>query len=321
MIRENPTASPNLHDDQVICTLFEGHYHIGFAVLLNSILRGGFTGLVYVGHRGEVPAWASQLKQLGPSLFELGNGARLAFEQLSPGAHFTNYKPDFMLDLIRRGVATRYLWYFDPDITVRCSWKFFERWVSFGVSLVSENINGAMPPRHPLRCMWVETVRKAGWSEPTTPQTRYFNAGFIGLDIQYASFVERWRDGIAIAVAAGIDVTLFMPGSREDAFYIVDQDSLNLSAMYAFEPISAIGPEGMGFVPGGFTMYHSVGTPKPWKKRFLRLALQANPPSNADKHFLLSADGPIRPFTAGELRAMRRAAKVASMIGRFYIRI
>jgi len=317
---EVTNVSASVHDDQVICTLFEGHYHIGFAVLLNSILRGGYSGLIYVGHRGELPPWTSQLKQLGPGLFETTNGARLAFELLTPDAHFTNHKPNFMLDLIQRGIATKYLWYFDPDITVRCSWKFLESWAAFGICLISDTTNGNMPPRHPLRCMWVEHALKAGWGEPTTEQTRYFNAGFVGLDVRYASFLERWRDGIAMAVKAGTDVTAFMIGSREDTFFIVDQDMLNLSTMYAREPISAMGPEAMGFVPGGFTMYHSVGIPKPWRKRFVRLALAAKPPSNGDKHFLLCAEGPIQPFTPSELNSMRRAAKVGSMIGRFYIR-
>jgi hypothetical protein len=307
--------------DQVVCSLFEGNYHLGFAVLLNSLLRGGFSGLVWAGTRGEMPPWTSQLKQLAPGLFELANGAKLKFEQLTSTRHFTNYKPDFMLDLIQRGVAKKHLWYFDPDITVRCSWKFYERWVGFGVSLVSDNMNGAMPPRHPLRCMWVETAKQAGLGEPVSPQTRYFNGGFVALDVQYASFLERWRAFMKMVAEQGTDLGGFMKGSRENPFYASDQDALNLTVMYGDEPVSAIGPEGMGFVPGGFTMYHSVGMPKPWEKRFVRLALEAKPPINADKHFLQCADGPIQPFTAGELKRMRRSALVASMIGRFYRRL
>ncbi len=310
----------SLHDDEVVCTLFEGHYHIGFAVLLNSILRGGFAGLVYAGHRGDLPPWTAQLKPLGERLFELPNGARLAFEQLSPGVHFTNHKPEFLLDLIDRGIATKYLWYFDPDITVRCSWQFYRRWVTFGVCLCSEIINGAMPPRHPLRCMWVEAARQAGLGEPVSEQTRYFNGGFIALDIQQASFLERWQKMMQVAAEQGADLSGFMKGSRENPFYASDQDALNLTTMYAEEPISAIGPEGMGFEVGGFTMYHSVGSPKPWAKNFLKLAWQADPPNNVDKHFFECAAGPIHPFAPGELKAKLRAVKVGALIGRFYRR-
>jgi hypothetical protein len=307
--------------DQVVCSLFEGHYHQGFAVLLNSLLAGGFSGLVWAGYRGELPRWTAQLKQLGPALFELPNQARLGFEELTPSVHFANYKPQWMLHLIRRGIVRKSLWYFDPDITVRCSWKFFEKWVGFGVSLVSDNINGSMPPRHPLRCMWVEAARQAGFGEPVAPQTRYFNSGFVALNVEYASFLDRWEAVLGLVEKGGTDMVGFMPGLREDAFYASDQDALNLTVMYSVEPISAIGPEGMGFVPGGFTMYHSVGTPKPWRKQFVRRALQAMPPTNGDKHFLKLADGPIQPFTPAELGKMRRAALIGSIIGRFYVKL
>jgi hypothetical protein len=317
---ESANASEVPGHEQVVCTLFEGHYHFGLGALVNSILNGGFSGLVWAGYRGELPPWTTQLRSIGPGLFELPNGAQLGFEKLSPGVHFANYKPDFMLHLIRNGTARKQLWYVDPDITVRCSWKFFERWAEFGVSLCSDITNGSMPVRHPLRCMWVEVARKAGWGEPVSPQARYFNSGFVGLGVANASFLRRWKDAIGLVEQSGTDLNAFMPGSREDPFYAADQDALNLTAMYATEPISAIGPEGMGFVPGGFTMYHSVGSPKPWKKPFLRSALSGVPPSNGDKHFLACARGPIQPYSAGELKRMRVSAALASLIGRFYKR-
>ena len=302
--------------DQVICSLFEGHYHVGFAVLLNSLLRGGFAGLVWAGYRGELPPWTSTLKQLGPELFQLPNGARLKFEQLTSSIHFTNYKPDFMLKLIERGAATKHLWYFDPDITVRCSWRFYERWVTYGVCLVGDSINGVMPPRHPLRCMWADAAEQSGWGKPTTPQTMYFNGGFIALDIEHASFLERWQSMMQLA-AKHVDLSGFMTGNREEAFHASDQDALNLTLMYSSEPVSAIGPEGMGFEVGGFTMYHSVGSAKPWTKKFLKFALNGWPPTNADKHFIDCASGPIQVFSPGELRAKQRAIKAAALLGRF----
>jgi hypothetical protein len=306
--------------DQVVCTLFEGHYHIGLAVLLNSMLHGGFNGLVWAGYRGSLPPWTTQLQEIGPERFELANGASLQFEKLNITTHFTNYKPDFMLDLIHRGIATKLLWYIDPDITVRCSWQFFERWAGFGIALCSEIINGSMPERHPLRCMWVQAAQRAGWGEPTSPQLRYFNGGFIGMNIADASFLERWKKAMELAEHVGMDPSAFMKGSREDAFYASDQDALNLATMYTREPISAIGPEGMGFVPGGFTLYHSVGSFKPWRKPFLKSALRGDPPGNGDKHFLSCAAGPIQPYSPRELNRMRRSLAIGTIIGRFYRR-
>jgi hypothetical protein len=166
----------------------------------------------------------------------------------------------------------------------------------------------------------VQAAKLAGWSDPTAPQTSYFNGGFVGLNIAHAAFLERWKDAIALAEHHGMDVSAFMKGSREDTFYASDQDTLNLAAMYAEEPLSVIGPEGMGFVPGGFTLYHSVGSPKPWRKPYVRAALQGNPPSNGEKHFLACAEGPIHPYTSSRLKQLLRSAAIASLIGRFYRR-
>jgi hypothetical protein len=322
MSSPSATADALPSHDEVICTLFEGHYHFGFAVLLNSILRGGFSGLVWAGHRGPLPPWTSQLKAIGPGLFELPNGAKLQFEAMEPTAHFANYKPDFMLSLIHRGVAKKLLWYFDPDVTVRCAWKFFPKWASFGISICSDVINGSMLPNNPLRCLWVEAAAKAGWGEPTVQQTRYYNSGMVGLEIKHSGFLERWRDAISLAIHAGegMDSTSFLAGTREGIFYLLDQDTMNLTIMYGDEPISGIGPEGMGFIAGGFTLYHSVGSPKPWRKEFFRRALRGIPPNNADKHFLECAEGPIHPFRASELKKKWQTVKIANLIGRFYSR-
>jgi hypothetical protein len=312
----NPGPLPS--SDQVVCTLFEGHYHFGVGALINSLVTRGFRGLLWAGYRGELPPWTDQLSEVGEQSFQLPNGAKLKFEKIDPEMHFTNYKPELMLDLIRRGVATKLLWYFDPDITVRCSWNFMRRWAERGVSICSDITTGYMPERHPLRCMWEDVARNAGWGPPVTVQTRYFNAGFVGLDIAYASLLERWKRAIEIATQTGLDLRAFMPGTREDAYYVVDQDSLNLTTMYATEPISAIGPEGMGFIHGGFTMFHSVGSAKPWKKKHFLSALRGMPPGTGDKHFLASANSPIRLYSPGKLRVMRLDVSAGALIGRFY---
>ncbi len=284
------------------------------------MLNGGFTGLFWAGHRGPLPPWTAQLHEIGENLFELPNGARLRFEQVNGATHFTHRKADLMLDLIHRKVATKLLWYFDPDITTLCSWRFFGEWAKFGVALCSDITNGSMPARHPLRCMWVEAAMRAGWGEPVAPQIRYYNAGFIGLDVAYAAFLERWRGATTLAVQQGADLSVFMPGTREEPFNAADQDALNLACMYATEPLSTIGPEGMGFVNGGFTMYHCVGAPKPWRKQFILSALRGMPPTNGDKHFLACVEGPLRPYRSNTLKAMRLRSTVGAVIGRFYRR-
>ncbi len=59
-VATEPTISSPF--DQVVCTLYEGDYHKGVAVLINTIVNGGFTGLFWVGYRGDLPPWVTQLQ-------------------------------------------------------------------------------------------------------------------------------------------------------------------------------------------------------------------------------------------------------------------
>jgi hypothetical protein len=306
-------------NEEVICTLFEGHYHIGAAALINSIVRSGFRGLFWIGHRGALPPWTAQLVKTEQGLYQVG-GALIGFEAIENAGHFTQFKPEFMSNIFERGIATKSLWYFDPDITVRCDWEFFQRWIRFGVGLCQEITMGTMPSNHPIRCEWMEAAHLSGWPEPHTVQERYYNGGFVALNIEHREFLETWSRAMKLANAAGVDPHKLQHGTRASTYFSTDQDALNIAAMYSRSPLTTIGPEAMGFVTGGFAMYHSVGSKKSWRKDFLRLALAGDPPWNGDKHFLERVDGPIRPYTQGELKKLRRSAKWATLIGRFYRR-
>jgi hypothetical protein len=303
-------------NDEVICTLYEGDYHIGLAVLVNSIVQAGFRGLFWVGYRGSLPPWLSGLERGADGLYLVGE-AQLGFELIESARHFSQLKPDFMMQLFDQGIARKFLWYFDPDITVRCGWEFYQRWIRFGVCLCQENNMGTMPSNHPLRCEWAEIARAAGWGEPVRQQERYFNSGFVGLHIDHRPFLETWSKAAILANSAGVNHDSFLNDSRAQTFYTVDQDTMNMATMYSPEPLSTVGPEGMGWVTGGFTMYHSVGKFKPWRKKFFRASLTGDPPSNADKHFLACAGSPLKPFSDRRLRSMRRAALIGSLVGRF----
>jgi len=310
------TAKVGPASDEVICTLFEGDYHMGLAVLANSLLNAGFRGLFWVGYRGSLPPWIDQLTRRADGLFQIGE-ALLGFELIVSKRHLSQLKPDFMSRIFEQGIARKSLWYFDPDITVRCEWSFYQRWVSNGVCLCQENNMGTMPSNHPLRCEWIEIARNAGWGEPVRQQERYFNSGFVALKIEHAQFLEIWSKAATLANAEGVDHGSFLNDSRAQTFYTVDQDTMNIATMYSNGPLTTVGPEGMGWVPGGFTMYHSVGTVKPWRKKYLRSALKGDPPTNGDKHFFDCADGPLHPYAPGKLRKLRLAVKCASFIGRF----
>jgi len=315
----SPAAGLPQGYQQVICTLFEGDFHIGVAALINSIVRSGFKGLFWIGCRGELPAWTRPLKRRENGLFEVGE-ALLGFETIEGARHFGQFKPEFLLRTIDQGIAGKYIWYIDPDITIRCAWSFFEMWVGHGVCLCQEQTMGSMPSRHPIRAEWMRMASEAGWGEPCREQERYYNSGFAGLDVAHRRFLEQWVAAVRLANANGVTPSQFQKGGRHQVFFTVDQDTMNISTMYADVPFSTIGPEGMGFVYGGFTMYHSVGKMKAWRKKFLRAALAGLPPTNGEKHFLTCIDGPLHPYPAFAVRSLRLRAGIAALVGRFYRR-
>jgi hypothetical protein len=317
--QSSPPTGPSIQHDQVICTLFEGDFHFGVAALVNSIVLGGFKGVFWVGCRGILPPWTAQLKRRDDGLFEVGE-ALLGFETIEGSRHFGQFKPEFLSSLIDRGIARRHLWYFDPDITVRCAWSFYEMWIHHGICLCQEQTMGTMPSRHPIRAEWMRMASEAGWSEPLRQQERYYNSGFVGLEIAHRVFLDQWKAAIRLANSNGVAPSQFQKGGRHQVFFTVDQDTLNIATMYADVPFSTIGPEGMGFIPGGFTMFHSVGKMKAWRRKFLRSWMRGVPPSNGDKHYLTCVDGPIHPYSTMALRSLRMRAAGAAFLGRFYRR-
>jgi len=310
-----------------LCTLFEGDYHLGVAALVNSLVRNGFEGDIWAGYRGSLPPWAASLKRIEENSYQVIDSVKIHFLALEPRVHFANYKPQFMLSLLEKTDA-KALWYCDPDITIRCRWSFFVEWVRYGVTLCQEIANGSMPRNHPLRLMWVDIASQYGLGTPGEFD-QYFNSGFVGLQAENIDFLQLWSLLLDAATSVGVDLSNSAVGGKssiatDDRSYPFshwcDQDTLNMAVMYTKCPLSTIGPEGMGFARGGFTMYHAVGSPKPWKKRMIRAALNGLPPSDADKHFVENLAGPIYPYTDAELKAIRLTSKIGAAIGRFYHR-
>src|SRR5579884_1111540 len=160
-----------------ICTMFEGDYHFGLGALANSLYHGGYRGVLFAGFRGDLPPWA---KQNEDGYLRIGEDFRIRFVRLATTVHFTNYKPDFMLSLWDSCCSSAEgLFYFDPDIVVRCRWTFFEEWISSGVALCVD-VCGDMPDAHPIRNAWRRYYSQFG-VQFRQKQNRYFNGGFIGV--------------------------------------------------------------------------------------------------------------------------------------------
>jgi hypothetical protein len=305
-----------------ICTLFEGNYHLGLAAFLNSLVHADYSGTVWAGYRGAPPPWLDQLEKTATEgqEFIIAGRVRLVLLQLTTPIHLTNYKPQFMLDLLQ-GPAREceYLWYFDPDICLRAQWTFFADWQRYGIALCQELVNNNLPEDAPLRHEWMEIASSLGLKNPR-PLSRYYNGGLVGVSAIHTSFLDSWRRLIDHAPSLGLDLREMMPGNRDMPLHATDQDALNIAAMYSEFPLSTLGPQGMGFLSGDVKMYHTVAQ-KPWNGSFLLRALAGNPPTNAMKFFFTQVSSPICAYSFLGLKTRKLACTIAAFIGRFYRRI
>ena len=310
-----------------ICTLFEGDYHLGLAAFVNSLVRASYTGTVWVGYRGVQPPWLSQLEKVGDGTEEYGGGpeyvvagkVRLVFLRLDTKLHLTNLKPQFMLDLLaNKASQCEYLWYFDPDVFLRCDWAFFSKWQRYGIALCEEIVNYNMAEGHPIRLQWADLGAELGLGKPRLLH-QYFSGGMVGVASSHAGFLRTWKRILDWVCTAGYDLEKFKPGAPDMPFNSTDQDALNMAAMYTDLPLTTMGPDAMGFVPSGYVMYHAVGQ-KPWRGSFLMRALAGYPPSGAAKYFLTQVSTPIRAYSPLRLFGKRVACGIAAAIGRFYRR-
>lgn len=307
--------------DPIICTLFEGDYHLGAAALVNSLHASGYRGRIFCGLRGPIPPWAPSPQRAadGSARCRLGDGPELVFLPQATGIHFTNHKPTFLLELWQGPAADAdTLFYFDPDIVAKCPWESLARWAEGGVALC-EDVNPSLPARHPQRVGWTSFLARHDLPV-CTARERYYNAGFLGVPVEQRRLLERWRDLIARVGADHGSLQSIKHGSAHALFHTPDQDALNLALMTLDVPINAVGPEGMDFAPGGSYLSHAIGARKPWRGGFLRQALQGFPPSLAAKNFFQHIDGPIPVFSSGQRRCLLASLRAGALVGRFYRR-
>lgn len=317
------------------CTLFEGNYHFGLAVLVNSLSRQGFRGDFYAGYRGSLPEWAGSAEESRISGFsschslKVSEGLMLHFVFLETAYHFTNYKPDFMLRLLKsEEMKIDSLYYFDPDIVVSAPWSFFRNWVKAGVALC-EDVNSPLTKNHPIRVAWRKYFAAYDIKLSFKDQI-YVNGGFVGIDRKDLSFLETWQriqEAMAPAIG-GLSSAIFegateLPESARGPFAPfgkTDQDALNASLEAWDGETSLVTQEGMGFRPGLAIVPHALGQPKPWSREILKLALQGRPSGLVVKEYWKYADGPLLAHSPGTIKRKRSALNLALAISRFYKR-
>jgi hypothetical protein len=309
-----------------VCTLFEKDYHLGVAVLVNSLARAGFTGTVRAGFRGPLPPWARGAKQTNATTWELAipSGPQIVFTQIGTDAHFANFKPEFMLRIFDASDAEAVL-YFDPDVVVNTTWRYLEDWLSCGVA-VCDDVNSPVAENHPRRIGWQRFFAPLGY-DLRYRGSPYANSGVVGVARAHRRLLEVWKEmQAAVSASLGGTDVVGIPGGRmfeedygfADCFRQPDQDTLNA----AFEacpdiPVSFLGKQAMGFDASKPELPHSIGPLKPWNRRYLREALQGHPPTRVDKCFWQAADGPLQPFTAAQLAMYRRRIVICAGLGRF----
>jgi hypothetical protein len=302
-----------------VCTLFEGAYHFGVGALVNSLERRGYRGPVWAGFRGALPPWAKTVEvSAGRYRMAIHESLSVEFLRLDTPAHFTNYKPAFMLELLRRHAEEMSgLVYLDPDIIIKCKWAFIEEWTSFGVALC-EDVNSPMPANHPLRMMWRRFAEERNFDPANETLVAYFNGGFVGVRAEFIAFLEEWNNVLeAIGDQIG-GLDKWDVVGREHPFNKTDQDALNIAAMYTRQPLTTMGREGMDFRSGGWTMAHSIGSPKPWAKNLIWQSLRGRKPSSADRLFFQHVSGPIPVYSRIGTARSSVALFIASALGRCF---
>ena len=317
-----------------ICTLFEGHYHYGVAALSNSLYKHGFRGYIYVGYRGALPNWALKGEKKAIGKWEEAlvltpiEGMQLIFLPLITTYSLTNYKPDFMLDLLEGpAINADSLFYFDPDIIVNDSWTCFEQWVHCGVALC-EDVNSPFQEFHPRRVGWRNYFKNYN-IDLTYKNQIYVNGGFIGILKKNIAFLTLWMQiqkamGDAIG---GLENSIFLNQTYNSTilemegfsfFDKSDQDALNATIEAYHDTISYLGKEEMGFEPKNITMYHALGSPKPWKAQHLLRAIYGRTPRDVDIVYFENTVSPILAHSKIEIRKKQIAIKIFKLLGRFY---
>lgn len=295
-----------------VCTLFEGHYHIGAGALINSLHAAGFAGRIVCGYRGAPPPWAEAAANLSGQI-------AVQFVPVTADTHLTYYKPTFLRACLERHAPdTEQLYYLDPDIVVKAPWSVFARWARDGLALC-EDVNGYLPARHPYRLLWRDFfVRRQ--QQPVRELDRYYNAGFIGLPRAAEPFLALWERFSELAGEELESRGTLKHAAPHALFHSADQDAMNMALLCTDVPINGAGPEAMDFAVGGHLLAHAVGSPKPWRAPFVRDSLRGRPPHPAARHFYRFARRPLALFDAPTLAWRGLSLKLAAAIGRVYRR-
>lgn len=303
----------NHYEDVVVC-MFDGNYNLGFAALVNSLIKSGFTGVIYAGYRGNLPYWVNQLKSHSNTVFYINDDVIIQFELINTDMHLAYYKPFFIHHTFDRYPSAKRIFYFDVDIVVNAKWGFFLKWIENGVCLCLDEAFGFVHNNHPWRRDWKKLAKKE--NDFYSPVTFYVNSGFIGLTRKDFFIIKKWIELTNALIESGVNVKEINQSGENS--YKGDQDLLNAVITVCPEiELSIIGTEGMGFTLPDYLMTHAVSHMKPWNKNFLKyLIINGNAPDNCDRNFFNYCNYPISVFSKSSFRFKKINLFVATVLGR-----
>ena len=314
-----------------VCTVFEGHYHKGAAVLINSLYANGFEGTLWAGIKGDLPPWAVISAKDGDiEIMNVTENLSINFIRFPKNVYLPWIKPDLMLDMFDKyEPESERVFYLDCDIIVKCHFSYFEKWSQFGV-MMCEDVNSPVSLTNPLRYEWVEYFKKFGINV-RRDTSQYVNGGFLGLDRKHKKFLKTWGrvQDLVLEDLNAIKVDLHIVTKVSDKvsglkdrnymFYRTDQDALNVAKDSTDEPISVADRSAMDFGGVGFIMSHAIGTSKPWVKNFLRYVFKKGQrPKTADRVFFDYIDSPISLYSKRERFMKKTHLKLATALGRVF---
>lgn len=301
-------------ESEAVVTLYEGHYHFGVAALTNSLIKSGFTGLICIGYKGELPKWVNQFKKLHNSTFCYNDNITIKFILVDSYMHFGYYKPQFLKDMLCQFPSIQKIYYFDPDIVINAPWPFLSSWVDIGIALCLDSNFPFIHHNHPWRKEWLALSD----SRLINDCDYYINSGFIGISRSDIILLDRWIDITFRYKDKGGNVTKFEKDAHRA--FKGDQDLLNAAIMVSPDlKFSVIGQEGMGFTQPAYLMSHAISAVKPWNKNyFLSLFKYGSTPNIADKDYLKFSNSPIKMYDYYTFMAKRFNIKLASIFGRIF---